>query len=188
MQVYHFHDIIISNLCQNRKHKEKTGEFNHIKTKIEIWNLKNSFISFVLRGCHFHFALSCIGEGNGNPLQCSCLENPRDGGAWWAAVHGVPHGQTRLKWLSSSNCKRFEKRNKKTKRQLYQWKKEQKAQIPNPQRGPYEKTFMPTENRKEMIYFHGNGMIYLFILYYWQRLKIATLVGVKGKGYSHSML
>ena len=38
---------------------------------------------------HFHFLLSCIGEGNGNPLQCSCLENPRDGGAWWAAVYGV---------------------------------------------------------------------------------------------------
>ena len=45
----------------------------------------------------FHFSLSCIGEGNGNPLQCSCLENPRDGGAWWAAVYGVPQGQTRLK-------------------------------------------------------------------------------------------
>ena len=38
---------------------------------------------------HFHFSLSCIGEGNGHPLQCSCLENPRDGGAWWAAVYGV---------------------------------------------------------------------------------------------------
>ena len=38
---------------------------------------------------HFHFSLSCIGEGNGNPLQCSCLENPRDGGAWWAAISGV---------------------------------------------------------------------------------------------------
>ena len=38
---------------------------------------------------HFHFSLSCIGEGNGNPLQCSCLENPRDGGVWWAAVYGV---------------------------------------------------------------------------------------------------
>src|SRR5574340_1255653 len=45
---------------------------------------------------HFHFSLSCIGEGNGNPLQCSCLENPRDGGASWAAVHGVAEGQTRL--------------------------------------------------------------------------------------------
>ena len=50
---------------------------------------------------HFHFSLSCIGEGNGNPLQCSCLENPRDGGAWWAAVYGVAQGQTRLKRLSS---------------------------------------------------------------------------------------
>ena len=49
----------------------------------------------------FHFLLSCIGEGNGNPLQCSCLENPRDRGAWWAAVYGVTQGQTRLKRLSS---------------------------------------------------------------------------------------
>ena len=45
---------------------------------------------------HFHFSLSCIGEGNGNPLQCSCLENPRDGGAWWTAVNGVSRGQTQL--------------------------------------------------------------------------------------------
>ena len=52
---------------------------------------------------HFHFSLSCIGEGNGNPLQCSCLENPRDGGAWWAAVYGVAQSQTRLKRLSSSS-------------------------------------------------------------------------------------
>ena len=51
----------------------------------------------------FQFSLSCIGEGNGNPLQCSCLENPRDGGAWWAAVHGVSQGRTRLKRLSSSS-------------------------------------------------------------------------------------
>ena len=43
---------------------------------------------------HFHFSLSCIGEGNGNPLQCSCLENPRDGGAWWAAVYGVAESDT----------------------------------------------------------------------------------------------
>ena len=46
---------------------------------------------------HFHFSLSCIGEGNGNPLQCSCLENPRDGGAWWAAIYGVAQSRTRLK-------------------------------------------------------------------------------------------
>ena len=52
---------------------------------------------------HFQFSLSCIGEGNGNPLQCSCLENPRDGGAWWAAVSGVAQSQTQLKWLSSGS-------------------------------------------------------------------------------------
>ena len=52
---------------------------------------------------HFHFSLSCIGEGNGNPLQCSCLENPRDGEAWWAAIYGVAQSRTRLKWLSSSS-------------------------------------------------------------------------------------
>ena len=52
---------------------------------------------------HFHFSLSCTGEGNGNPLQCSCRENPRDGGAWWAAVYGVTQSWTRLKRLSSSD-------------------------------------------------------------------------------------
>ena len=52
---------------------------------------------------HFHFSLTCIGEGNGNPLQCSCLENPRDKGAWRAAVYGVAQSQTRLKQLSSSS-------------------------------------------------------------------------------------
>ena len=52
---------------------------------------------------HFYFSLSRIGEGNGNPLQCSCLENPRDGGAWWAAIYGVAQSQTRLKQLSSSS-------------------------------------------------------------------------------------
>ena len=52
---------------------------------------------------HFHFSLLCIGEGNGNPLQCSCLENPRDGGAWWPAVYGVTQSRTWLKRLSSSN-------------------------------------------------------------------------------------
>ena len=50
---------------------------------------------------HFPFSLSCIGEGNGNPLQCSCLENLRDGGAWWAAVSGVAQSRTRLKQFSS---------------------------------------------------------------------------------------
>ena len=52
---------------------------------------------------HFHFSLSCIGEGNGKPLQCSCLENPREGGAWWAAIYGVTQSRTGLKRLSSSS-------------------------------------------------------------------------------------
>ena len=55
---------------------------------------------------HFDFSLPCIGEGNGSPLQCSCLENPRDGGAWWAAVCGVAQSWTRLKRLSSSSSSR----------------------------------------------------------------------------------
>ena len=54
---------------------------------------------------HFHFSLSCIGEGNGNPLQCSCLENPRDGGACWAAIYGVAQSRTRLTPLSSSSSR-----------------------------------------------------------------------------------
>ena len=52
---------------------------------------------------HFHFSLSCVGEGNGNPLQCSCLENPRDEGAWWAAVSGVTQSRTRLMRLSTNS-------------------------------------------------------------------------------------
>ena len=51
---------------------------------------------------HFYFPLSCIGEGNGNPLQCSCLENPSDRGAWWAAISGIAQSRTRLKRLSSN--------------------------------------------------------------------------------------
>ena len=62
------------------------------------WGRKESDITERL---HFHFSLSCIGEGNGNPLQYSCLENPRDRGAWWAAVSGVAQSWTRLKRLSS---------------------------------------------------------------------------------------
>ena len=78
---------------------------------------------------HFHFSLSCIGEGNGNPPQCSCLENPRDRGAWWAAVYGVTQSQTRLKWLSSSsiqfnvkktnNSQKMDTRSKQTSLQRY---------------------------------------------------------------------
>ena len=66
----------------------------------------------------FHFSLSCIGEGNGNPLQCSCLENPRDRGAWWAADYGVAQSRTRLKWLSSSSSSRYQRY---TKAQTLKW-------------------------------------------------------------------
>ena len=64
------------------------------------WGLEESDTTERL---HFHFSLSCIGEGNGNPLQCSCLENPRDGRAWWAAVYGVTQSRTQLKRISSSS-------------------------------------------------------------------------------------
>ena len=64
------------------------------------WGLEESDMTERL---HFHFSLSCTGDGNGNPLQCSCLENPRDGGAWWAAVYGVAQSRTRLKQRSSSS-------------------------------------------------------------------------------------
>jgi len=56
---------------------------------------------------HFHFSLSSIGEGNGNPLQCSCLENPRDRGAWWAAISGIAQSRTPLKRLSSSSSNTY---------------------------------------------------------------------------------
>ena len=66
------------------------------------WGCKESDTTQQL---HFHSSLSCIGEGNGNPLQCCCLENPRDGEAWWAAIYGVAQCRTWLKWLSNSNSK-----------------------------------------------------------------------------------
>ena len=77
----------------------------------------------------FHFSLSCIREGNGNPLQCSCLENPRDGGAWWAAVYRVAQSRTRLKWLSSGSSSRIYTTAFNIKRigtQQKQWQQQQK--------------------------------------------------------------
>ena len=65
------------------------------------WGRKESELDMTER-LHFHFSLSCIGEGNGNPLQCSCLENPRDGKAWWAAIYGVTQSRIPLKQLSSN--------------------------------------------------------------------------------------
>ena len=74
--------------------------------------------------------LSCIGEGNGNPLQCSCLENPRDGGAWWAAVCGVAQSRTRLKWLSSSSSSALLLRVRWPRHQVCSWL----ARVSSPQR------------------------------------------------------
>ena len=67
------------------------------------WAAALSIPCWLAMRLHFHFSLSCIGEGNGNPHQCSYLENPRDGGAWWAVIYGVAQSRTRLKRLSSSS-------------------------------------------------------------------------------------
>ena len=80
-------------LLPGKSHGEEPGRLQSI----------GSLESDMTERLHFHFSLSCIGEGNGNPLQCSCLENPRDGDAWWAAVYGVAQSRTRLKRLSSSS-------------------------------------------------------------------------------------
>ena len=81
-------------------HLVKAMVFPVVMYGCESWTIKKAecqrIDAFEL-GCHFHVSLSCIGEGNGNPLQCSCLENPREGGAWWAAVSGVAQSWTRLK-------------------------------------------------------------------------------------------
>ena len=78
------------------------GKFHGLRSLVVYspWGHKESDTTERL---HFHFSISCIGEGNGNPLQCSCLENPRDGGAWWVAVYGVAQSRTQLKQLSSSS-------------------------------------------------------------------------------------
>ena len=64
---------------------------NKVKKKIKLQIRIDCGSILKTERLHFHFSLSRIGEGNGSPLQCSCLENPRDGGAWWAAVYGVAH-------------------------------------------------------------------------------------------------
>ena len=79
---------------------------------------------------HFHFSLSCTGDGNGNPLQCSCLENPGDGGAWWAPIYGVTQSRTLLKWLSSSSRIHWTEVHVKNKHFLElreKWKRKQKS-------------------------------------------------------------
>jgi len=83
---------------------------------------------------HFHFPLSCIGEGNGNPLQCSCLENPRDGGAWWAAVYGVAQSRRRQKWLSSSSSRLVIAFLPRSKRLLISWLQSPSAVVLEPKK------------------------------------------------------
>jgi len=87
---WHPTSVLLPGKSPGRRSLVGCGPWGHIKSDTTEW-------------LHFHFSLSCIGEGNGNPLQCSCLENPRDGGAWWAAVYGVTQSWTRLKQLSSSS-------------------------------------------------------------------------------------
>ena len=99
--------------CCNNIRKDlcmRAGESNGTPTPVLLPGKSHGWRSLVGSGprgreerLHFHFSLSCIEEGNGNPLQCSCLENPRDGGAWWAAVYGVAQSRARLKRLSSSS-------------------------------------------------------------------------------------
>ena len=81
---------------------------SHGWRSLEGCSLWGGYESDTTQRLHFHFSLSCIGEGNGNPLQCSCLESPRNRGAWWAAVYGVAQSRTQLKWLSSSSSKLLE--------------------------------------------------------------------------------
>ena len=76
---------------------------SHGQRSLVSCSLGDSEESDMTEQLHFLFSFSCIGEGNGNPLQGSCLENPRDSGAWWAAIYGVTQSQTRLKQLSSSS-------------------------------------------------------------------------------------
>ena len=101
-----FHPLLFSNLAPRKRQWHLTpvllpGKSHGWRSLVGCspWGREES--GTTERLC-FHFSLSRIGEGNGNPLQCSCLENPRDGGAWWASVCGVAQSRTRLKRLSSS--------------------------------------------------------------------------------------
>ena len=113
----------LQNICLSEKPHKSNVHTEALTQRSKLWNptpvllLGKSHGRRSLVGCSpwgreesdtterlpFHFSLSCIGKGNGNPLQCSCLENPRDGGAWWAAIYGVAQSRTRLKRLSSSS-------------------------------------------------------------------------------------
>ena len=91
----------IFQFCMNITEKAMATYSSTLAWKIpwteEAWQAAVHGVAKSRTQLNFHFSLSCIGERNGNPLQCSCLENPRDGGAWWAAVYGVTQSRTRLK-------------------------------------------------------------------------------------------
>ena len=94
---------IVGIICNYKTKKILPHCFKHTYTSILVW-LKPKYTNINFKNFYRYLAQD-IGEGNGNPLQCSCLENPRDGRAWWAAVSGVAQSQTRLKRLSSSRSK-----------------------------------------------------------------------------------
>ena len=98
---------------------------------------------------HFHVSLSCIGEGNGNPLQCSCLGNPRDSGAWWAAIYGIAQSRTRLKWLSSSSSKECLPKLDLLVNHIILWPLSMTSLNPDPE---------SNENLPPLIFFFGNFM------------------------------
>ena len=85
--------IMIVKMIQDLENKMEL-QINSLETRVEKMQERGSDMT---EQHHFHFSLSRTGEGNGNPLQCSCLGNPRDGGAWWAAISGVAQSRTRLK-------------------------------------------------------------------------------------------
>ena len=90
---------------KSEKQAESAANVSEVVGNAEVFNFDRlcCYESDATERLHFHFSLSHNGEGNGNPLQCSCLENPRDGRAWWAAISGVAQSRTRLKRLSSSS-------------------------------------------------------------------------------------
>ena len=103
--------ILFMRFSRQESEKAMAPHSSTLAWKTHVWR---SLVGYSLWGreesdmterLHFHFSLSCIGEKNSNPLQCSCLENPRDAGAWWAAVYGVAQSRTRLKRLRSSSSK-----------------------------------------------------------------------------------
>ena len=102
--------LIASRRCWRRRQRQPTPVLlpgkSHGRRSLVGCSPWGRYESDTTEWLHFHFSLSCIGEGNGNPLQCSCLESPRDGGTWWAAVYGVTQNWTWLKRLSTSSSRR----------------------------------------------------------------------------------